>query len=117
MLHSCGSIDILIEDIIAMGIDILDPIQLRAANMNPVSLKKRFGDRICFHGCIDTQYTFPHGAPEEVRQEVLDRMALFDLEGGFIAAPTHVLQPDVPIQNIEILYQTLHKKGVNHDQF
>jgi uroporphyrinogen decarboxylase len=76
--------------------------------MNPAALKQRFGGRIAFHGSIDTQYTLPRGSPEDVRKEVQDRMRLFGTGGGFILAPAHVLQPDVPTANIEALYQTVH---------
>jgi uroporphyrinogen decarboxylase len=108
MMHSCGSVDVFIDDMIASGVDVLDPLQPLAANMDAAGLKQRFGGRIAFHGSIDTQYTLPRGSPEDVRKEVQDRMNLFGNEGGFILAPAHVLQPDVPTANIEALYQTVH---------
>jgi uroporphyrinogen decarboxylase len=104
-------VDVFIDDIIVSGVDILDPLQPLAANMETAVLKKRFGERIAFHGSIDTQYTLPRGTTEEVRKEVKDRMDLFGLEGGFIIAPAHVLQPDVPTKNILTLYEALDEAG------
>lgn len=105
MLHSCGSIVPFIEDIIECGVDILDPIQPLATGMDLAKLKDSFGSRICFHGSIDTQYTLPRGTAEEVKKEVFSRMSIFGKSGGFIVAPSHILQPDVPDENIMALYQ------------
>ena len=108
MLHSCGSIVEFIEEMIDVGVDILDPIQTKAKGMDPEILKKRFGGRICFHGSIDTQSTLPQGTPEEVENEVFDRIEVFGKK-GFIIAPSHTLQPDVPMENIISLYDSIHK--------
>ena len=100
MFHSCGAIVPLIDDLIEIGVDILDPLQAAADGMDPSILKKRFGDRICLHGGIDTQYLLPKGSPEEVRTEVKRRMKIFGLGGGYILSPCHVLQLDVPTENV-----------------
>ena len=105
MFHSCGAIRPLIPELIEIGVDILDPVQPEAAGMNLAELKAEFGGKICFHGSISTQKTLPNGAPSDVRREVFERMSLFKGRGGFILAPAHMVQPDVPIENIIALYE------------
>lgn len=100
MFHSCGAILPLIDDLIEIGVDILDPLQAAAQGMEPDVLKQRFGSRICLHGGICTQYLLPNGSPEEVRSEVMRRLDIFGKGGGYILSPCHVLQTDVPTANI-----------------
>ena len=104
MYHSCGSIVPVIDDLIEMGLDILDPIQPQAAGMDPASLKKSFGDRLAFHGGIDVQHLLPYGTPEDVRAQVLRLMDELGSDGGYIVCPAHALQPDTPPENIVALY-------------
>jgi uroporphyrinogen decarboxylase len=106
MLHSCGSIRELIPDIIAIGVDILNPIQANARGMIPEELKSEFGDRICFHGGIDIQHTLPFGTAEDVEREVKDRIRVLGKDGGYILASTHNIQIDTPIENILKMYRT-----------
>jgi uroporphyrinogen decarboxylase len=106
MFHSCGAIVPFIERIIALGVDVLDPIQVAADGMDPHLIKQRFGDRICLHGSIDTQYVLPRGAPQDVAAAVRHMVSVLGEGGGFILAPTHVLQTDVPTQNVLALYET-----------
>jgi uroporphyrinogen-III decarboxylase len=68
--------------------------------MDPAALKKKFGDRLCFMGGIDVQSTLPFGTPEEVRQEVRQRIATVGKSGGLILAPTHHVQLDTPVENL-----------------
>lgn len=107
MFHSCGSIRPFIPALLEAGIDILDPIQPRAAGMTPVGIKRDFGSQVCLHGAIDTQYTLPRGTPDEVGREVRERLDTLAVDGGYIVAPSHTLQPDVPTENILRLYQTV----------
>jgi len=104
MLHSCGAVRDLIPDFIAIGVDVLDPIQTMAAGMDPAGLKRDFGQRIAFHGGLDTQSTLPFGSPEEVRAEVRQRTATLGKAGGYIIAPSHNIQPDTPVENILAMY-------------
>ncbi len=108
MLHSCGSVDVFIEEIADTGVDILDPVQPLAKNMELGGLKERFGGKICFHGAIDTQRTLPHGSALDVRKEVYQRMALFPEKHGYIVAPAHTIQPDTPLENVLALYRAVH---------
>jgi len=103
LFHSCGSIRPLISDLIELGVDILDPIQ-PIGDMVPETLKSEFGDRLCFHGGIDMQYLLPQGTPEEVRAGAKRYEDVLGKNGGYILAPAHLFQPDVPPENILAVY-------------
>ncbi|HHW09774.1 MAG TPA: hypothetical protein GXX29_07365 [Firmicutes bacterium] len=105
MFHSCGSIAPLIENLIALGIDILDPIQPLAKDMEPRRIKAQFGSRICLHGAIDTQHLLTEGSEQEVEEAVRQAIEELGRGGGYILAPSHVLQTDVPLDNILTLYE------------
>ncbi len=100
MFHSCGAIRPLIDDLIEIGVDILDPLQAAAEGMDPQTLKDAYGDRLCLHGGICTQYLLPRGTVDQVRREVQRRCEILGRGGGYIVAPCHVLQTDVPTVNI-----------------
>ena len=110
-LHSCGGVRQLIPDLIEVGIDILNPIQVRAWGMEPRELKQEFGQRLCFHGSVDTQQTLPFGSRDEVTQEVKDRITTLGQGGGFILGPTHTIEPDVPLENIVAMYDVAAEFG------
>lgn len=98
--HSCGSVAVFIEDFIEIGVDALNPIQVSAKNMDPVELKRKFGDRIAFWGGIDTQQILPSGTTTEVREEVRRICQILGNHGGYILASVHNIQSDVPPENI-----------------
>lgn len=100
MYHCCGSAYCFMEDFIDIGVDIINPVQVSAANMDTARLKAEFGGRISFWGGIDTQSILPHGTEEEVRAEVEKRIADLAPSGGYVLAPVHNIQPDVPPENI-----------------
>jgi uroporphyrinogen decarboxylase len=104
MAHSCGAIRPLIPDLIGLGIDVLDPIQVTAAGMDPAGLKRDFGGQIAFHGGVSTQTTLPFGTPEDVRQAVRGRIATLGDGGGYILAPSHDISADTPPANILAMY-------------
>jgi uroporphyrinogen decarboxylase len=97
--HSCGNITPFIDDLIEVGVDVLNPIQVAAMGDTAV-LKSRFGERIAFWGGIDTQYVLPRGSVDEVRDEVRRRIRDLGPGGGFVLGPVHNIQPDVPPENI-----------------
>jgi hypothetical protein len=106
--HSCGSVVSLLDDLVDAGIDILNPVQCSAAGMDPVLLKKKYGDKLVFWGGgVDTQRTLPFGTPEEVRQEVTERCQIFGKKGGFVFNPIHNIQPKTPIENIIAMFETV----------
>lgn len=107
-IHTCGSVVKLIPDFIDAGFDILNPVQTSAAGMDPEFLKKEFGDRIVFWGGgIDTQRTLPFGTPDEVHQQVKERIDIFAPGGGFVFAGIHNIQARVPVENLLALFETL----------
>jgi hypothetical protein len=112
-IHSCGSVRAFIEDFIDAGFDILNPVQTSAAGMDPVELKTQFGERITFWGGgVDTQRTLPFGTPEEVRQEVRERIDVLGPGGGFVFNTVHNVQAEVPIENVLAMYEALRAYGV-----
>lgn len=111
MFHSCGSVTPLLDDLVELGVDILNPVQVSAEGMDTLALKKRYGKRLSFWGAIDTQRILPHGTPEEVREEVRRRISHLAPGGGYVAAPVHVVQADVPPENVIAMCQAVRKNG------
>ncbi len=111
MLHSCGNVYPLIPDLIDAGVDILNPIQVSAREMDPIRLKGEFGDRLAFSGAIDTQHVLPHGSPQEVEEEVRRRIQELGPGGGYMIASVHNLQPDVPPENVVAMFRAGVKYG------
>lgn len=105
MFHSCGAIASFIPELIRLGVDILDPIQPTGPAMSPDRLKADSGGQLCFHGGIDMQHLLPHGTPDDVRAEVERYCEILGSTGGYILAPAHLIQPDVPPENIMALYE------------
>lgn len=110
-LHSCGSISGILEDLIDAGVDVINPVQPLAKDMDSYSLKKRFGDRIVFHGGIDIQHVLPYGSVEDVREEVKHRIRALAPGGGYILAPAHNIQDDVPPENVIAMFEAAHQYG------
>lgn len=110
MFHSCGSIRELIPDFIAAGIDILNPIQTSAKNMDIAELKREFGSDICFHGAIDEQHILKKTV-QEVQDEVKRVIEILAPGGGYILAPTHYLSKDIPWKNVVAMYEAARKFG------
>jgi uroporphyrinogen decarboxylase len=103
--HVCGNCSEIIGDLIEIGVDILDPVQVSAKNMSLDNLKEKFGKNICFHGGLDTQKFLPFVTPKEVRKEVIRINNLFAESGGLILGPSHYLTSDIPIDNILAIYK------------
>ena len=104
-LHSCGSVYDFIPDLIDMGVDVLNPVQVSAKNMDSKKLKAEFGrDIIFWGGGCDTQHVLPEGSPADVREEVKRRIGDLAPGGGFVFAQVHNIQPGVPPQNIEAMF-------------
>lgn len=111
MLHSDGAIRPFIPDIIEGYIDLLDPVQPICAGMELSGLKRDFGDRLAFHGGVDTQQLLPFGTPAEVEAEVIRCMKSLGPGGGLVLGPSHFFQPDVPPENIVAMYDAAHEHG------
>ncbi|OHE87821.1 MAG: hypothetical protein A3G75_11020, partial [Verrucomicrobia bacterium RIFCSPLOWO2_12_FULL_64_8] len=97
--HSDGQIGEIVPDLIEIGVDILNPVQPEC--MDPVEMKRRFGDRLAFWGGVGTQTVMPFGSPAEVRECVHRLFRTVGRGGGFLCAPSHVLEPEVPWANVE----------------
>lgn len=104
-LHTCGSVHLLIPDLIEIGLDILNPIQPLATKMNIESLKRDFGEKLCFHGGIDIQRLLPQSSTTEVAAEVKRVSLIGGKDGGLILAGAHNIQPDVPPENVIALFE------------
>ena len=99
--HSDGNIYPLLGDLVEIGVDLLNPVQVNAGDMGDTArLKREFGDRLSFCGAIDTGWVLPHGTPDDVRAEVRRRIKDLGPGGGYILASVHCIQPDVPLANI-----------------
>ncbi len=109
-MHSDGSIVPLLPSIAEAGIDILNPIQWTAKNMEPQKLKNEFGDRFVFWGGgVDTQGTLPFGTADDVRAEVKKHLRIFGKGGGYVFSTVHNVQPQVPVENLLALYETMRE--------
>ena len=107
--HSDGDVRAIIPDLIEIGVDILNPVQPEC--MDPADLKRRFGDRLAFWGTIGTQSTMPFGTPEDVRREVRLRVETVGMGGGLFLAPTHMIEPDVPWENVVAFVEAVKEYG------
>lgn len=104
MYHSCGAVRAFIPDLIELGVDVLDPIQPVGPEMSPERLAAEFGDQVCFHGGIDMQRLLPNGTPQQIKEEARRYCETLGRAGGYILAPAHFFQPDVPPDNIIAMY-------------
>lgn len=111
-LHSCGSIRKLIPDLIEAGVEILNPVQTTAEDMEPALLKRDFGTEIVFHGGgIDTQHLLPKGSKREIEDGVKRNIDMLALGGGFIFSPIHSIQYDVPFENFIVMLREFRKNA------
>jgi uroporphyrinogen decarboxylase len=111
-MHSCGAIYELIPDLIEAGLDILNPVQFTATGMDLKELKRNFGDSITFWGGgVDTQSTLNKGTPAQVADEVKRIIDILAPGGGFVFAPVHNIQDDVPAENFWAMWDTLQEYG------
>jgi uroporphyrinogen decarboxylase len=93
-----------VPGLIDMGIDVLQALQFDADGMDPVELKGKYGDRLCFEGGVSVQKTLPFGSPEDVRTEVSRLSRVLGKGGGYILGPSHVIQAGTPPENIAALF-------------
>jgi len=112
MFHSCGSSSWAFNNLIDMGVDIIDTLQPEAAEMDPTELKRAYGDRLAFHGMISTAGALSFGTPGEVRDEVKRILDVMMPGGGYALAPTHMIQSNAPVDNVLAMYDTAREYGV-----
>jgi uroporphyrinogen decarboxylase len=104
--HSDGAVMEAVPGLIEMGIDVLQALQFDAKGMDPVALKRNYGDVLCFEGGVSVQRTLPFGTPEAVRAEVCRLIDVLGRGGGYILGPAHAIQAGTPPENIVALFDT-----------
>ena len=109
--HTCGCIAQLLPEFVKSGLDILNPLQPDCAGMDYRDIKQQYGDKICFHGGISIQKTMPYGSPQDVRDEVKDRVSKLARDGGYIFCTAHNIQADTSIENITALFEAYKQFG------
>jgi Uroporphyrinogen decarboxylase (URO-D) len=108
--HSCGSVERFCESFVDSGFDIVNPVQCSATGMDPELLKSKYGSRLTFWGGgVDTQKTLPFGTPPEVREQVLQRCAVFAPGGGFVFNSIHNIQAGTPVANIVAMFDAVRE--------
>jgi uroporphyrinogen decarboxylase len=112
LLHSCGAIRELIPDLIEIGVDVLNPVQVSAAGMETAALKRDFGrDLVFWGGGVDTQRVLGSATPDEVRAEVRHRIDDLAPGGGFVFASVHNIQANVPGENVAAMWSAVAEHG------
>ena len=106
--HSCGAVETFMDSFIRAGFDIINPVQINAAGMDPVKLKQKYGrDLVFWGGGIDTQQVLPFGTPAEVREQVLRTCEIFNKNGGFVFNTVHNAQANVPVENMVAMLEAI----------
>jgi uroporphyrinogen decarboxylase len=117
ILHTCGAVRKLIPDFIEIGVDVLNPVQVSASGMDPVELKREFGKDISFWGGgVDAQNILTNGSAQEIKDNVIRNIDALAPGGGFIFAPTHIIQPFVSPENIMVMWETLQEYGSKYNR-
>jgi uroporphyrinogen decarboxylase len=109
LYDSDGNFEPVIPDLIAVGIDVLAPIQPECNNVE--FLKREYGKDLAFWGSLSVQHTLPFGTPDDVRREVQHRMQTIGADGGLVIAPSHVLPPETPWENVTALFDAIEEYG------
>lgn len=105
LYHSCGCVASFLPEIVALGADVLDPLQPVSADLQPEALQAALGGRVCFHGGLDMQKLLPFGTVAEVQEQVRRYCRVLGQGGGYILAPAHLFQPEVPPETILAFYE------------
>ena len=110
-IHSCGDITDIIPDLIEIGVNMITPLQAEALDFN--FLKREYGTYLTFWGGVSTQRTMPYGTPDEVRKEIRELKRILGKDGGYILAPSHELQGDVPLENMLAFIEEAKNERIN----
>jgi uroporphyrinogen decarboxylase len=110
--HTCGSVLPFLDELIEVGVDALNPIQVTAQDMDPEALKAGYGDRLAFLGGVDQRHVLPQGSPADVDLEVRRRIWQMGQNGGYAVAPTHDIQADTPVDNVLQVFKSVKEWGV-----
>jgi len=104
LFHSCGSLIDILDDLVEIGVDVLNPVQTTARGMEPAELKRKYRGRLAFWGAMDTQHVLPFGTVADVKRMVEERIEHMGEGGGYVLSACHNLQPDVPTDNILAMF-------------
>jgi len=110
--HTDGAVAPIIDDLIEIGVDVLNPVQPNVPGHAPQELKSRFGDRLSFFGAIDQQKLLPEGTPEEISADVASKIEILGAGGGYMCSSGVIIQEDVSMENVEALISAVKKHGV-----
>jgi len=111
MFHACGASSWVFDDLIEMGVDAVETLQPDAAGMSPETLKRRFGERLAFHGCVSTGGPVAYGTPRDVTVDCRRTLETMMPGGGYCFAPAHQLQDNSPTENVVAMYAAAHRFG------
>lgn len=109
--HTCGAVVAFLDDLMEIGVEVLNPVQVSAAGMDTRVLKRRYGEQLAFWGGIDTRFVLPRGSREEVRAEVKRRIEDLGPGGGYVLSSVHNIQPDVPPENVCAMFEAAREYG------
>lgn len=109
--HSCGCVTDFLSDMIELGLNAIEPVQVRAKGMDFEGLVNQFSEKLVLQGSMDTQKTLPFGTKDDVIFEVKSRIDLFKNKGGFVLGPSQHLLSHVPLENIFAMYETAWEYG------
>jgi uroporphyrinogen decarboxylase len=110
-VHICGSAYAFLDDFVDLGVDVINPVQISAKDMDPQRLKDKYGAVLSFHGGIDTQQFLPRATPEEVKAEARRMIRILGKGGGYLFTSCHSIQPDVSPENIVALFSAAAEPG------
>lgn len=114
-IHTCGCIVNLLDDIVEMGVDIVNPVQLSAKGMDAQMLKDKYGDKLVFWGGgVDTQHTLPGGSIEQIQAEVIERLPILSKGGGYVFDAIHNIVGDTKPENIWAAFKAVHEYNAKH---
>jgi uroporphyrinogen decarboxylase len=104
MQHSCGAIEPIIPDLIEIGMDILNPVQVSATDMEMEVLAEKYGNNVTFYGGIDTQHVLPEGPIDRIRLETRRAIGTLGRGGGYILSPSQAFEPDIPVNHLLAMF-------------
>ena len=112
MLHCCGGVEPLLDDLIDAGLEAINPVQITCDEMDLPHLKQRFGGRICFWGGgCDTRDVLPKGTRDEVAKHVREQVSVFGRSGGFVFQQVHNVMPNVPAANVLAMFEAVNDRS------
>jgi uroporphyrinogen decarboxylase len=110
-MHTCGSVYAFIDDFIDIGIDVLNPLQSNAKDMEASKIKEKAGGKLALWGAIDTHEVLPKGTPHAVREEVRRKISILGKGGGYMLSADHNILIDVPPENLITMFESAHEYG------